>query len=210
MTLDEQCRHQVRIMRERMAWWISSIFAAGFVFSAIGLFASLAAFREDGSITAKLVAFAIFFVLFGWAVVLMLLPIRPRPRIVPYFAAELGAYGGDTMTAFARGRALYLEITALDALARSRGVKPLSTFGFAYDHFGQEVHWHPAADGLATAEALRKERNSPAVAQDLEALARVLRTAAGKDVPFSLVLRVWEKDSMQMVCTRETRQGSFW
>ena len=155
-------------------------------------------------------AFAIFFVLFGWAVLQMLLPIRPKPRIVPYFAAELGAYGGDTMTAFARGRGLYLELSALDTLARSRGVKPLSTFGFAYDHFGQEVHWHPAAAGLATAEALRQERQSPAVAQDLEALVRVLRIAAGKDVPFSLVLRLWEKDSMQVVCTRETRQGSFW
>ena len=177
---------------------------------AIGLFASFAAFREDGSITAKLVAFTIFFLLFGWAVLQILLPIRPRPRIVPYFAAELGALGGDTMTAFARGRGLYLEITALDALAHSRGVKPLSTFGFAYDHFGQEVHWHPASDGLATAEALQQAGSGPAVAQDLEALARVLRIAAGKDVPFSLVLRLWEKDSMQVVCTRETRQGSFW
>ena len=210
MTLDEQCRHQVRIMRERMPWWISSIFAAGFVFSAIGLFASFAAFREGGSVTAKLVAFTIFFLLFGWAVARMLLPIRPRPRIVPYFAAELGAYGGDTMVAFARGRGLYLELAALDALAQSRGVKPLSAFGFAYDHFGQQVHWHPAADGLATAEALRQAQNSRAVAQDIEALTRVLRIAAAKDVPFSLVLRLWEKDSMQIVCTRETRQGSFW
>ena len=210
MTLDEQCRHQVRIMRERMPWWISWIFVAGFAFSAVGLFASCAAFREDGSITVKLVVFTIFFLLFGWAVLQMLLPIRPRPRIVPYFAAELGVYGGDTMTAFTRGRALYLEISALDALAQSRGVKPLSAFGFAYDHFAQEVHWHPAADGLATAEALRQERNSPAVTQDLEALVGVLRTAAVKDVPFSLVLRLWEKDSMQIVCTRETRQGSFW
>jgi hypothetical protein len=156
------------------------------------------------------VAFTIFFLLFGWAVLWMLLPIRTRPRIVPYFAAELGAYGGDTMTAFARGRALYLEIAALDALAHSRGVKPLSAFGFAYDHFGQEVHWHPAADGLATTEALRQERHSPALARDLEALARVLSVAARKEVPFALVLRLWEKDSMQVVCTRETRQGNFW
>ena len=210
MTLDEQCRHQVRIVRERMSWWISGIFFSGFAFSAVGLFASIAAFREDGSITARLVAFTIFFLLFGWAVIRILLPIRPRPRIVPYFAAELGAYGGDTMTAFARGRGLYLEITALDALALSLGVKPLSTFGFAYDHFGQQVQWHPASDAIATVEALQRGRASPAVAQDLEALARVLRTAAGKDVPFSLVLRLWEKDSMQIVCTRETRQGSFW
>lgn len=197
-------------MRERMPWWISWIFVAGFAFSGVGLFATFAAFREDGAITAKLVVFTIFFLLFSWAVLRMLLPIRPRPRIVPYFAAELGVYGGDTMTAFARGRGLYLEITALDALARTLGVKPLSTFGFAYDHFGQEVHWYTAADGLTTAEALRQERNSPAVAQDLVALAAVLRAAAAKDVSFSLVLRLWEKDSMQVVCTRETRQGSFW
>jgi hypothetical protein len=210
MTLDEQCRHQVRIVRGRMPWWISGIFVAGFVFSSLGLFVAIASFREDGSITARLVAFTIFFLLFGWAVIRILLPFRPRPRIVPYFAAELGAYGGDTMTAFARGRGLYLEIAALDALAHSLGVKPLSTFGFAYDHFGQEVHWHPASDGLATVKALQQERKSPAVVQDLEALAQVLRTAAGKDVPFSLVLRLWEKDSMQVVCTRETRQGSFW
>jgi hypothetical protein len=210
MTLDEQCRHQVRIVRERMPWWISSIFAAGFVFSALGLFTSVASYREDGSITAKLVAFAIFFLLFGWAVVQMLLPFRPKPRIVPYFAAELGALGGDTMTAFARGRGLYLQLAALDALAHSLGVKPLSAFGFAYDHFGQQVHWHPASDGFATVEALRREPGSPAVAQDLDALASVLRVAVEKSVPFSLVLRLHAKDSLQVVCTRETRQGSFW
>ena len=210
MTLDEQIRHQVRIMHERMPWWIYSIFAAGFVFSAIGLFASMAAFREDRSITAKLVAFTIFFLLFGWAVLQMLLPFRPKPRIVPYFAAELGALGGDTMAAFRRGRGLYLEITALDALAHLLGVRPLSAFGFNYDHFGQQVHWHSASDGLATVEALRREPGSPAVAQDLEALAFVLRVAVEKSVPFSLVLRLHAKDSMQVVCTREDRQGSFW
>ena len=210
MTLDEQCRHQVRIVRGRMPWWISGIFVAGFAFSAVGVFASIAAFREDGSITWRLIVFTVFFLLFGWAVLRILLPLRPRPRIVPYFAAELGAYGGETMTAFARGRGLYLEISALDALAHSLGVRPLSTFGFAYNHFGQQVQWHPASEGLATAEALQQKHRSRAVEQDLETLAGVLRTAAGKDVPFSLVLRLWEKDSMQVVCTRETRQGSFW
>ena len=87
MTLDEQLQHQVSVVLQRMPWWISWIFAAGFAFSAIGLFASIALFREDGSITAKLVAFSIFFLLFGWAVIRALLPFRPRPRIVPYFAA---------------------------------------------------------------------------------------------------------------------------
>ena len=35
-------------------------------------------------------------------------------------------------------------------------------------------------------------------------------TAARKEVPFSLALRLWENDSMQDACTRDTRQGSFW
>jgi len=162
--------------------------------------------------TIGLFVFAFFFLFFGWAVVGWLLPFRPRPRIVPYFARELGPYGGKTMTAFARGRGLYLEIGALDELARTRGVKPLSTFGFAYDHFEQEVRWHPASEGLATVEALRPSHGTlaPQAAEDLVALASVLRTAAEQDIPFSLVLRLHAKDSMQMVCTREVRQGSFW
>ena len=210
MTLAEQLDHQVRVVRTRMPWWISAIFVAGFAFSALGLFTATAALRDGGSIGARLVIFAIFFVLFGWAVLRILLPLRPRPRIVPYFASELEPYGGETMQAFRQGRALYLEIAVLDALARSLGVKPLSAFGFAYDHFGQQVAWHAAADGLATVEVLRDESKSPSAAADLETLAGVLRIAARKEVPFALVVRLWERDNMQVVCTRETRYGAFW
>ena len=210
--LAEQCRHQVRSVRERMPWWIAWIFVAGFCFASLGLFASVASFREDGALTFRLFLFAFFVLLFGWAILQWLLPFRPRPRIVPYFARELGAYAGETMIAFPRGRSLYLEIETLDERARALGVKPLSAFGFAYDHFGQEVRWHPAAEGLATVAALRKAQGSHPgdVARDLDVLASVLGAAAAKDVPFSLVLRLHAKDSMQMVCTREVRQGSFW
>jgi len=48
------------------------------------------------------------------------------------------------------------------------------------------------------------------VAHDLEALATVVRAAAERGVDFSLVLRLYEKDNLQGVCTLETRQGSFW
>ena len=41
-------------------------------------------------------------------------------------------------------------------------------------------------------------------------LAGVLRIAARKEVPFALVLRLWERDNMQVVCTREARHGNFW
>lgn len=210
--LAEQIRHQVRLVREWMTWWIPWIFVAGLCFSALGLFTSIALWREEGSVTIGLFVFALVSLFFGWVVVGWLMPFRPKPRIVPYFARELGPYGGKTMTAFARGRGLYLEIVTLDELARSMGAKPLSTFGFAYDHFGQEVRWHPASEGLATVEALRRSRgtHAPDLAEDLDALASVLRAAAEQDIPFSLVLRLHVKDNMQGVCTREVRQDSFW
>lgn len=208
--LAEQIRHQVQVLRSWWPWWIPWLFVLGFFFSALGLFTSIASFREFGKITVGLIAFAVFFLLFGWAVVRWMLPFRPKPRIVPYFAKELAPLGGSTMHAFSRGRALYLHIDALEVLAGNLGVRPLSAFGFAYDHFAQEVRWHPASEGLATVQTLREGKNEPRVAEDLEALASVLEVAAEKDVPFSLVLRLHEKDSMQTVCTRETRQGSFW
>jgi hypothetical protein len=210
MTLEEQLEHQVRIVRARMPWWISAIFIAGFAFSALGVFTAIASLRDGGSIGARFMVFAVFFLLFGWAVLRILLPLRPKPRIVPYFASELEPFGGETMQAFRHGRALYLEFAALDSRARSLGVKPLSAFGFAYDHFGQQVDWHAAADGLATVEALRNQSKDSSAAADLETLADVLRIAARKQVPFALVLRLWERDNMQVVCTREARQGNFW
>ena len=117
------------------------------------------------------------------------------------------------MSAFPRGCALYREITTLDRLADSLGVEPLSAFGFAYDHYDQEVYWHAAAAGLRTAEALRQETGAnaaPDLTQDLDALVSVLHAAASQNVEFSLVLRLHTRNSMQDVCAREVRQGSFW
>jgi len=215
-TLSKQRRHQVRLTRQWMTWWIPWIFVAGLCVSILGLIPSVAAFVEEGSPTIGLFVFAFFAVFFGWAVVLWLLgPFMLRPRIVPYFARELGKYGGDTMAAFGRGRGLYREIVALDALAGTLGVKPLSAFGFAYDYYEQEVRWHPAAEGLRTVEALRQAlgaqlQAAPGLPRDLEALASVMHVAADRGVDFSLVLRLHAKDNMQAVCTREVRQGSFW
>jgi hypothetical protein len=213
VTLAEQCRHQVRVHRQRMTWWIRLIFFAGFVVSLMGV---VAAWRESGSATPGLFAFAAFAAFFGWASSLSVMaPLPVRPRIVPYFAAQIGEYGGMTMSAFPRGRGLYREIVALEELAGALGVRPLSGFGFAYDHYDQPVEWHPAAEGIRTAEALRdgldaRLRVAPEVSRDLEALADVLRAAANKGIDFSLIVRLHSKDSMQAVCTRETRQGSFW
>jgi hypothetical protein len=214
--LSRQCEHQLRLARQRMTWRIPWIFVLGLAVSILGLVPSVAAFLDDGAPTLTLFVFALSVVFFGWVVILWLTgPFPIRPRIVPYFTRELGKYGGTTMTAFARGRGLYREIVALEQLAGALGVTPLSAFGFAYDHYDQDVHWHAASEGLRTAEALRRNLGAhlvtaPDVARDLEALASVLRAAADRGVDFSLVLRLHAKDSMQAVCTREVRQGSFW
>lgn len=214
--LSEQRRHQLRVHRERMTWWIPWIFVIGLGVSILGLISSIAAFRADGSQTVSVAVFALFSGLFGWTVVLWLIgPFLLRPRIVPYFARELGSYGGETMTAFWRGRGLYQEIVALEQLARTLGVNPLAAFGFGYDHYEQKVEWHPASEGLRTVDALRQGLGTVGptardVALDLDALASVLRTAADLGVDFSLVLRLYAKDNMQAVSTREVRQGSFW
>jgi hypothetical protein len=213
--LADQRRHQVRLARKRMTWWIPLIFVAGLGVSAYGLVPSLTVFREGRSV-GYVVLFGVFTVFFGWAVVLWLLgPFLFRPRVVPCFARELGPYGGETMTAFRRGRALYRESAALDRLAESLGVKPLSAFGFADDYYEQEVFWHPASEGLRTIEALLQRLGSlpvsaPDVDQDLQVLGSVVRMAADRGVDFNLVLRLHKKDSMQVVRTREVRQGSFW
>jgi hypothetical protein len=214
--LSEQCQHQVRLTRKRMTWWIPLIFFVGLCVSILGLIPSIAASLEKGSPTLKAFTFSLMTMFFGWVVAQWLIwPFRLTPRIVPYFARALGEYGGKTMTAFARGRGLYREIAALEQLAGTLGVKPLSAFGFAYDYYQQEVKWHAASEGIRTVEALRQGLGAhllaaPDLTQDLEALASILRAAADQNVEFSLVLRLHAKDSMQGVCTREVRQGSFW
>jgi hypothetical protein len=213
--LSEQCRYQLRLARKRMTPWIPWIFVVGLGVTIIGLIPSITLFLEHGSVTFLFV-FVPFTVLFGWGVILWLVsPFLIRPRIVPYFTRALGPYGGKTMIAFARGRGLYREVVALERLAETLGVKPLSSFGFAYDHYDQKVQWHPAVEGLSTVEALLRGLGGPLVtapyvAEDLEALGFVVRTAADQGVEFSLVLRLHAKDHMQAVCTREVRQGSFW
>jgi hypothetical protein len=216
MSLSEQRRHQVRLARRWMTWWIPAIFAVGLGVSLLGLAASIALFQEKESPGFTLFLFAGSTVFFGWIVVASVFwPLLTRSRIVPYFARELEAYGGTTMAAFKGGRGLYREIVALDDLASALDVTPLSAFGFADDHYEQEVHWHAASEGLRTVEALlegldARLRAAPDVPRDLQALAAVLRTAADQRVEFSLVLRLHARDSMQAVCTREARQGSFW
>jgi len=113
--------------RKRMTWWIPWLFVIGLCFSALGLFTSIAWIRDGGAVRFTDIVFAFFFVFFGLCVGAWLLwPFRIKPRIVPYFAREIEPYDGKTSTAFARGRGLYREIVALDQLAGTLGVRPLS------------------------------------------------------------------------------------
>jgi hypothetical protein len=83
------------------------------------------------------------------------------------------------------------------------------------DYYEPDVTWHSAIDASRSIEALLREVGSlataaPDLADDLQTLASVLRIAADRGVDFSLMLRLSAKDSMQVVRTREVRQGSFW
>jgi hypothetical protein len=214
--LSEQRRHQIRLTRKRMTWWIPLIFVIGLCVGVLGLIPSITAFLEKRSLTFTLFVLAFFTVFFACAVVRWLAwPFPIRPRIVPYFNRVLEGCGGKTMTAFWRGRGLYREIVALEQLAGVLGVKPLSAFGFRDDYYEQEVHWHAASEGLRTVETLRQGLGrhllaAPDLVHDLEALASVTRVAADQGVDFSLVLRLHASDSLQIIMSRETRQGSFW
>jgi hypothetical protein len=214
--LEEERQRQLRFHLKQGLWfaWIPVV---GFGLSGMGLLAARALARGGAGLSAGKLAFLWFgFVWFGLALTALLtLPLRLKPRIVPYFARQIQEYGGQSARAFVRGRGLYREIVALEGLADTLGVKPLSAFGFADDYYGQEVRWHPALEGLITVEALRQGLGVriPAAldaAHDLEALASVLRVAADKGVAFSLALRIHGKDSLQVVSSMEIRQGRFW
>lgn len=214
--LTEQCRHQDRLDRARMTWWIPWIFVAGFAVSAFGLYASLVSYRAGGRVGLDDVAFALFFVMFGLAVGAWLSwPLMVKPRIVPYLAREVEPYGGPTSVSFQRGRGIFLAMAPLEELAGRLGVTPLSAFGFADDYYEQPVVWHPASAGLRTVEALRGGlpadlRSIGRLVGDLDALASVLRIALERDAGFSLVIRLYGRESIQAVMTMQARQGSFW
>jgi len=211
--LSGQCRRQVDFHRRKMRW-IGWLFVVGSSVSILGL-VSLP-FSERPFPTGKTALFALAALYFGAGVARWLSwPFPLRPRLVPYFARQLGEYGGQTSAAFSRGRGLYRTIVALDRLASELGVRALSGFGFADDFYEQEVQWHEASEGLRSVEVLRENLDarlsgSPDVADDLSALASVLCVAAEQHVAFSLTLRLHKKDSLQVVSSMESRHGRFW
>jgi hypothetical protein len=199
-----------------MTVWIPWIFAVGLAASVLGLYAFVSATRYGDRSLIGIGVFGLFTLLFGIAVIQWLFwSAFVRPRVVPYFARQLEPYGGLTSVSFAKGRAVYLELEQLEESAAMLGITPLTAFGFADDFYGQDVRWHPAAEGSRTVEALLRDLTqrphpSAALAGELEALASVLCVAADRDVPFALVLRLYSRDSVQAVATLEERHGAFW
>ncbi len=105
-------------------------------------------------------------------------------RVFPYFESEVGE-----IHTFLHGKALARHVKELDELAQSRGVRPLSEFGFHDDLDGEALVWHDPADGLATFDTLLDALRDgaeiderPAVIADIEhivhALNRALRRAS--------------------------------
>jgi hypothetical protein len=209
----EQRRHQVRAGRaRRIAVLLVALLGAGL--SAFGLHAAASLWgRGLRPSTLALIALAYGLLAFGGVLVAALVwPLRARCRIVPYFARAMGPYPGETSAAFARGHDFYRQSAALDRLARTLGVTPLSAFGFGDDLYAQPVRWAPASDGLRTVTTLREAvAADTGLARDLDALASVLRVAADRGVEFALLLRVGGGD-LQSAAIFEPRAriGRFW
>ncbi len=209
----EQRRHQARAMRaRRIAVLVVTVVGAGL--AGLGTYAAVALWGEGlRPSTLTLIVLAYGLIVFGGVLVALLVwPFTARCRIVPYFARALGSYPGPSSGAFARGRALYRDSAALERLADTLGVRPLSAFGFGDDMYGQPVRWWPAAEGLRTVTALRGDPSLGAgAADDLDALGAVLRIAAERGVDFALLLRVGGGD-LQSAAVFEPRAriGRFW
>lgn len=212
--LSQQLRRQIQMDRKRGTWWMPGLFVIGLFISALGVFTSVASYLDGRSLKFGDFFFAFFFLQFALAVFFWLTtPWRIKPRIVPCFARKLGDYGGANSAAFRRGRALYQEIDALERLAATTGVTPLSAFGFADDYYGQHVQWHNAEEGVRTLAALRQGLAAQAesdLVRDLAALDGALRVAAEQNAKFCLVLRQLKKDSLQVAESMEERSGRFW
>ena len=214
--VEEQRKRQLRFHLKQAAW-IAWVPVVGFGLSSLGLMAARTLAQDGMALsTAKLMFLWFGFVSFGLALAALLTqPFRLKTRIVPYFVRQIEEHGGGSTRAFVRGRGLYRDIVALEDLAGTLGVTPLSAFGFADDYYGQTVHWHAASEGLRTAEALRQALNTRLpgardASDDLDALASVLRIAANRGVDFCLTVRIQRKDSLQVVSSMEVRHGRFW
>ena len=112
-------------------------------------------------------------------------------RIIPFFASPVG----ETDT-FLYGQALAREFERLETLAEYAGAAPISSFGFPDPLAGETVSWHPAGEGLRSAQALLAAVDShgylfdepEAVRADLRRWETAMGRAAEQEIGFSLLL----------------------
>lgn len=129
-------------------------------------------------------------------VVWFMRPVKPRPRIIPYFTKHTHKrrIAGD---AFIRGMYLAKHCKSLDAVCLRHGVKQLSDFGFNDDLCDEEVVWHDVDAGIktfATLSAALADPPSPfedraEIIRDLSAIQTTLEAHRALGIRFCLLLR---------------------
>lgn len=139
--------------------------------------------------------------------------VTDRPRIVPYYTKQPGNVrpaSDASRAAFHGGVRLAAGLSRVDEVARQRGLKPLSAFGFDDDVLGQRPQWHDPAEGLRTVAAIIDSLpESDSATADLRAIRDALADAVAGRVSFCLILR-YGADDFISGHEMERREGTFW
>lgn len=172
------------------------LFVAGFIFTIV---------QQSAGIW-QWVGLALALLLFSGMLCLGIQSVR-AVRIYPYYDQRLP--GAET---YLHGQALARNCLRLDALAKARGVKSISEFGFADPLAGETRPWHAAAEGLVTIRALlsavhdhpESVDDAPRVLRELEIIREAFTRAQQAGVRFAFLLELGDGTSAQVW---EIRQG---
>lgn len=122
-------------------------------------------------------------------------------RIIPYYDRPLPQ--ADT---FLSGLALARNCLHLDRLARARGVRAISDFGFNDPLRGEQVVWHDAKTGLPTITALLRAvaeepdavDDAAAVSGELEKIRHAFERASTSGIRFAFLVEIGSGTSGQV------------
>lgn len=122
-------------------------------------------------------------------------------RIIPYYHRPLPE--ADT---YLSGVALARNCRHLDRLARARGVRAISDFGFNDPRWGEQVVWHDAKTGLPTITALLQAvaeepdavDDAPAVSAELEKIRHAFEHASTSGIRFAFLVEIGSGTSGQV------------
>ncbi len=142
---------------------------------------------------------------FGYGMVIGGVRDSMRARIVPYFESRIGRHD-----AFRHGAVVARRCASLDELCLARGVRPISSFGFADDIRGERVVWYDASEGLLTIrELMAAVHEEILLGEDLRAMEQALLRASEEDIRFCFILRNG-MDHYISPMEMDRRVGSFW